>query len=208
MHAWLDWLSTLPTPLLYTAIFAAAFAENLFPPLPSDTVVALGAFVAARGHTSPIGAWFATISGCMVGAMTMFMLGRRVGVAWLSTRFPRVFPADAMVGVADRFRSHGFLTIAVSRFLPGVRAVVPPVAGAIGIGTARAAAAMALASGIWYGIVCTVAYQAGENADEIIDKLAAQQRWIGAVSLALLLLLIAYVAWRRRRASRDAASPS
>ena len=207
MHAWLDWLSALPTPLLYGAILIAAFAENLFPPLPADTIVALGAFVAARGHASPFGAWLATMIGNMAGAMTMFAIGRRVGVTWLSARLPRVFPADVMTSAAERFRSHGFFTIAVSRFLPGVRAVVPPVAGAIGMGTARSALAMALASGLWYGIVCTIAYQAGENADELIDKLAAQQRWIGVVSLVLIVAIVTVIAWKRRRAASSTVSP-
>ena len=199
MHAWLAWLSTLPAPLFYGAIMLAAFAENLFPPLPADTIVALGAFVAARGHGSPVGAWLATMVGNMAGAMSMFALGRRVGVGWLSTRFPRVFPADVMASAAKRFRAQGFVTLAVSRFLPGVRAVVPPVAGAIGIGPARAAIAMALASGLWYGIVCAVAYQAGENADVLIDRIAAQQRWIGALSVVLIVAAIGVVVWRRRR---------
>lgn len=207
MHAWLDWLAALPEPLLYGAIMVAAFAENLFPPLPADTVVALGAFVAARGSGSAFGAWAATMIGNMAGAMCMFAIGRRVGIEWLSARFPTVFPADVAARAAERFRTKGLWAIALSRFLPGVRAIVPPVAGAIRLGAARSALAMAIASGVWYGIVCVLAFQAGENADVLLDRIAAQQRWVGAGSVAVIVIGIGLFVWRRRRQRTSAGAP-
>src|SRR6187402_1006075 len=117
MHAWLEWLSTLPAPLLYAAIAVAAFAENVFPPLPADTVVALGAFVAARGNGSAFGAWAATMIGNISGAMAMFALGRRIGLQGLIARFPRWFPPEASQRVAARFRERGLVAIVISRFL-------------------------------------------------------------------------------------------
>lgn len=200
MHAWLDWLAALPAPLLYVAIAVAAFAENIFPPLPADTVVALGAFAAARGGGSAWGAWLATMLGNLGGAMAMFAMGRRVGLARLSARYPRLFPADATARVAADFRRRGLLAIAVSRFLPGVRALVPPVAGAIGMGAPRSALAMSVASGVWYGIVCVLAYRAGENADALLDRVASQQRLLGVIALVLVAVGVAVHLWRRRRA--------
>lgn len=199
MHAWLDWLSALPAPLLYGAILVAAFAENIFPPLPADTVVALGAFVAARGNGSVVGAWTATMIGNLAGAMCMFYVGRRLGIPWLSRRLPSVFPEAATQRVAAQFRERGLVAVAVSRFLPGVRAVVPPVAGAIGLAPLRAAIAMTLASGVWYAIVCVLAYGAGENADALLDRIATQQRLAAAIAGGVVLVGVAYVLWRRRR---------
>ena len=56
LHSILDWFSGLPPAALYLALAFAAGIENVFPPLPSDTVVAFGSFIAARGQASPIGA--------------------------------------------------------------------------------------------------------------------------------------------------------
>jgi membrane protein DedA with SNARE-associated domain len=202
MRAWLDWLAALPEPLLYGAILVAAFLENLFPPLPADTVVALGAFVAARGNGSVIGAWSATMVGNLAGAMCMFAVGRRVGVPWLTQHFPRVFPQASTERVAQRFRERGVLTIAISRFLPAVRAVVPPVAGAIGVPAVRAAVAMTLASGLWYGIVCWLAYGAGANADALLARIATQQRAVALVAAAVVVVGVLFWWWRRRRTQR------
>jgi membrane protein DedA with SNARE-associated domain len=199
MHAWLDWLAALPAPWLYSAIAVAAFLENVFPPLPADTIVALGAFAAARGAGSATGAWAATMIGNLGGAMCMFALGRRVGVVWLTTRFPRVFPAEATAYVAQRFRERGTLALVISRFVPGVRAVVPPVAGAMGVSAVRAAIAMSVASGAWYGVVCVLAFRAGANADQLLSAIARQQRLAGLTAVALVAILVAVVMWRRRR---------
>ena len=147
-------------------ILVAAFAENVFPPLPADTVVALGAFVAARGNGSALGAWTATMIGNIGGAMTMFALGTRHGNSRAHAAVSPVVPGrgvgargPALSRTGDRRRS------SISRFLPGLRALVPPVAGAIGMAPLRAASAMAIASGVWYGVICWLAFSAGANAE-------------------------------------------
>ncbi len=197
--SWLAWLAALPAPLLYGAIVLASFAENLFPPLPADTVVALGAFVAARAHGSVVGAWAATMVGNLAGAMCMFAVGRRVGLAWLSERFPRVFPAETTRKASERFKERGAVAVAISRFFPGIRAVVPPVAGAIGMAPLRAAIAMTIASGAWYGMVCVLAFGAGESADALLARIATQQRLFGVIAGVVVLAIALAWRWRRRR---------
>ena len=201
MLAWLDWLAALPAPLRYAALAVAAFAENVFPPLPADTVVALGAFAAARGGDSPFSVWLATMIGNVGGAMVMFALGRRLGIDWLSTRMPRLFPAEATRRVADDFRTRGVYAIVVSRFLPGIRAVVPPVAGALRVGAVGAFVAMTLASGAWYGMVCVLAFRAGANAEALLEKIATQQKLVGAIAAGVAVIALALYIRRRRQRS-------
>lgn len=198
MNDLLAWLTTLPDPLLYGAILVAAFAENVFPPLPADTVIALGAFVAARGNGTELGVWAATMVGNVGGAMLMYGLGHRYGLPWLMRRFPGVVSPTAADRFAERFKTQGMLAVVVSRFLPAVRALVPPMAGALGIGAIRAAVAMTLASGVWYGLVCLLAFRAGANADVLLARIAEQQRTIGIAAVAIVVLVMAVVWWRRR----------
>jgi len=195
----LAWLSSLPEPLLYGALILAAFAENIFPPLPADTVIALGAFVSARGNGSATGVWTATMVGNIGGAMMMYGLGHRFGLPWLMQRFPALFPAGATERVTERFKTQGLFAVIVSRFLPGVRAVVPPLAGAMSIGAVRALIAMSLASGVWYGLVCVLAFQAGENADALLERIAGQQRTVGLVAAGIVVVTVVVIWWRTRR---------
>jgi membrane protein DedA with SNARE-associated domain len=157
----LDWLGALPGPLLYLAIAVAAFAENVFPPLPADTAIALGAFVAARGDASAIGAWGATMIGNLGGALLMYLLGRRLGAPWLARKLPILGGPEAAERVRRQYARHGLWALSVSRFIPAVRAVVPPLAGALGVGLGRAMLAMSLASALWYGLITWFAFTLG-----------------------------------------------
>jgi membrane protein DedA with SNARE-associated domain len=199
----LDWLGALPAPLLYLVIAVAAFAENVFPPLPADTAIALGAFVAARGEGSAIGAWAATMIGNLGGALLMFVLGRRLGAQWLKRKLPILGGPEGAARVEAQYRKHGVWALAVSRFIPAVRAVVPPLAGALRVGMVRAMIAMSLASAVWYGLVTWLAFSLGANAEALLAAVGNSQRVAAGVAVAIVV--IAIVVWRFSRGrSRDA----
>ena len=72
-------LERLPTGPLYALIALLAAVENIFPPVPADVSVALGAFLAGRGHMN---AWlvFALAWVANVGsAAGVYALARRHG---------------------------------------------------------------------------------------------------------------------------------
>lgn len=192
-----DWLLALPPALLLPAMGVLAVLENVFPPIPADVLIALGAFIAARTGSSPMPAFLVVLTGNVLGAMAVYAVGRRFGAAWTEERFHLRHKADADVALRAWYTRCGLLALAVGRFIPGVRALVAPFAGALRASVAGTAAAITLASGVWYGIVTWLAFRAGSNWEELVrtvgrlGKVAA----IGAVLLAVVLIL----AWRSRR---------
>jgi membrane protein DedA with SNARE-associated domain len=48
--------------------------------------------------------------------------------------------------------------------------------------------------------VCWLAFRAGANADVLLDRIAAQQRTVGIVALAVVIVA-ALVYWLKRRRS-------
>jgi membrane protein DedA with SNARE-associated domain len=193
----LEWLGALPAPLLYLAIAAAAFAENVFPPLPADTAIAVGAFVAARGDASAVGAWAATMIGNLGGALLMYLLGRRLGAPGLARRLPLLGGPEAAERVRRQYARHGLWALSVSRFIPAVRAVVPPLAGALGVGLGRAMLAMSLASALWYGLITWFAFTLGENVEALMAAVSQSQRWLAGVALAIVAAAL-LIWWVRR----------
>jgi membrane protein DedA with SNARE-associated domain len=95
---------------------------------------------------------------------------------------------------------YGLWALCLSRFLPGVRALVPPFAGALRISPTRTAVAMGVASGIWYGAITYLAYTVGARWELLAARVGAVGRWSGIAAAALAA--IALVVWlvRRRRA--------
>ena len=196
MDQLLEFLRGLNPLALYAVACVAAAAENVFPPLPSDVVVAFAAFLAAQGRGSALGAFLAVLVGNVAGAMFMYRVGAKFGAERVLRRFGAAGPQEAKLRAW--YARYGVGAIAVSRFLPGVRAIVPPVAGALRVGAVRAAVAMAIPSGIWYAAITYFAFTAGGNFDALRARMAAGQKWL-AIAAGVLVLAGLIVWWLRRR---------
>ena len=198
----LGWLTGLPPLALYLALAAAAAVENIFPPLPADTIVAFGAFLAARGDATPAGTFLATWIGNVGGAMLVYSAARWFGAEWLERRLKRFGGAAREEKLMAMYQERGLIALFLSRFLPGVRALVPPLAGALRVPAPRVATVIAIASAIWYGTVTWVAYRVGADWDALRARIGELSR--GTAIVAASVVAIALVVWfvrRRRRAA-------
>ena len=200
MDALLDWLRDLPTAALYATLALASAVENVFPPVPADTVVAFGSFLAARGKGSLVGSFLATWLGNIAGASAMFWVGRKYGTGFLKRRgFGDSKKAEGKMKAM--YGKYGYGAFFLSRFVPGVRAVVPPFAGAAGVPFIPAMTVMAIASGIWYGILTWLAFRVGANWNAFADQIGDVGRIVAIVAGGLLL--IGGIIWfvRRKRSA-------
>ena len=198
MQPFFDWLAGLPPYALYAALAGAAAIENFFPPFPADTVVAFGSFLAARGQGSLAGSLLATWLGNVAGAMAVYALGRRYGSSWLASRFGG---AAAEARVRALYGRYGVSALALSRFVPGVRAIVAPLAGALRVPAYQAAAAIGVASAIWYGGLAYLAYRLGSDWEALQRAMTAAGRSAAVVAAALALIAVGvWIVRRRRRA--------
>ncbi|HET9012936.1 MAG TPA: DedA family protein [Gemmatimonadaceae bacterium] len=197
----LQWLAGLPSVVLYLSLAAFAALENVFPPLPTDTVVAFGTWLAARGQGSALMAFACTWLGNVVGAAAMYEVGRRHGSAWMRRRFPRLADARGEARLRALYERYGIAALVVSRFIPGVRALVPPFAGALRVPAVPAIAAMAVASLVWYGLISWLAWRAGSDWDAVTALIARSGRIITVVASAIALI-VALVWYRHQRQAR------
>jgi membrane protein DedA with SNARE-associated domain len=194
------WLAGLPPAELYGVIALLAGLENIVPPVPADTAVALGAFLAARGAPlHPWGVYAATLVPNVVTAAGMYALARTAGRAFGGTPLGRRFFADRTMRAVHRlYRRYHFWGIFVSRFLPGYRAVVVPFAGALRLPAHKALPPVVLASALWYGVVCLVAYRLGSNWDAVRHAIAGISSALG-LAAAVVTAALAWLLWRHRR---------
>lgn len=202
MDAVLRWLTALPPLALYAALAVAGATENFFPVLPADTVVAFGSFLAAREHAAVLGAFLATWAGNVAGAMTVFGIAHRYAGPGLQRRLARYGSASRQRRLESLYRRHGLWALFVSRFLPGVRALVPPFAGAMRTPALPVAVVISVASAIWYGLITWAAYRVGANWDTLRERVGQLSRGTALVAavLAAAGLIAAWAASRRRRA--------
>lgn len=194
----LRWMTGLPQAVVYLVVGVFAAVENVFPPVPADVIALFGGFLAGHGAASP---WvvFGVVWGANVlGAMFVYWVGRRYGARFFATRWGRYVLRPHQIDRLDHFyRCHGIKVIFVSRFLPMFRAVVPAFAGMSGIGWGRAAVPIAVASGLWYGLVVYLGATAGRNWEQIRAALESAGRWVYLLALLLLLPLVRWW-WKTR----------
>jgi membrane protein DedA with SNARE-associated domain len=198
----LNWLGSLPSAALYVILALVAATENFIPPIPADVIVAFGSFLAARSHRSPVPTISAVVIGNVGGALGMFALGRRYGADWIRRRLRRVMGEGAEQRVQHMYDQYGLPALFLSRFLPGVRAVVPPLAGAMRVPPAGAIAAIAVASTIWYTALALLAYRLGSQWDRVVAAVKRFESGAAIVAGAVVVLAIAvwFVMRRQRRA--------
>jgi membrane protein DedA with SNARE-associated domain len=196
----LAWLGTAPVPLAYAALIALSALENVFPPVPADVAVALGAFFAQRTGRSTlllgILCWLANTAS----SAGMYALARVRGPAFFATGFgSKLLPPAVLRALHDAYERHGVAGIFFSRFLPGVRAGVTPFAGVVGLSAWRTLVPAATASGIWYAALVGIASALGldwPSVRALLDRASSLLALLAAVAT------LAIVVWLVRRARR------
>ena len=202
VDAVINWLSELPIGALYVAIGVISAVENIFPPFPADAAVAFGSFLAARGDASPYSTFLVSWVGNFLGAALMYYVGRRYGSSAFMTRLERWAGAGAEQRLMKLYGRYGLPALFISRFLPAVRALVPPFAGAMRLPALPVALAVATASGIWFAFITFVAFRAGSNWEVLYATIVRYGKMIGFSAAGLVVLVggILYVVNRRRKA--------
>lgn len=195
----------LPPAAVYTVIGALAAAENVFPPVPADTAVAIGAFLSTAGTVSALNVFLITWVANVATATSVYVAGRTVGRSFFRGRLGRRLMHPRRLARLEALYGHyGSWGIFFSRFIPGVRGVVPPFAGVAQLRFWRAVPAMALASGIWYGALTFFAATLVTKLDDVAVLVSHLNRVALAAALAVIAV-VAVAVWRRRARLRSSA---
>jgi membrane protein DedA with SNARE-associated domain/uncharacterized tellurite resistance protein B-like protein len=189
---------------VYAVLGLLAAVENVVPPVPSDAAVALGAFLSHRGVTTFAGVFLVTWVSNLVGAASVYFVARRYGRRLFASPTGRRLLAPRSLAVIEReYLRFGIVGIFISRFLPGIRAVVPPFAGLVGLGAVRTLGPMGLASAIWYGGLTTVGAIIGSEWERISALISSVNRTLFIVTVVLAVAAGVWYLVRRRQRGRE-----
>jgi membrane protein DedA with SNARE-associated domain len=200
-----DWVLAVIAAGGLAGVAALMFAENLFPPIPSEVILPLAGYAAARGDLPLAGVILAATLGAVAGASVWKAAGRRIPEAGLRSWVDRHGRWLALeVRDLDRakafFQRWGGLAVFLGRLAPGIRTLISLPAGILRMPWARFLAWTTAGTFLWT-LALTLA---GVALASRHDQVAA---WLDPVTEILLGLLLAAYLWRvfRRSRRRDAA---
>ena len=166
--------------------------ETVIPPIPSEIVLPFAGFSASRGDINVVLAWIAATIGSLIGAWTLYGVGRLVTYERIhelaGARWFILFGQSDLERGKRVFDAHGGTIVLVGRCIPLVRSIVSVPAGMEKMSPARFTAMTTVGSGIWNVVFITLGYELGSRWERV-------EGWIQPASYAVVALLVAVLAW-------------
>jgi membrane protein DedA with SNARE-associated domain len=206
---WLDcflaFLDSLPDAFLYLLLGVSAFVENVFPPIPGDTITAFGAFLVGTERLSFMGVYVATLAGSLAGFMSLFGVGRLLGRRFFMERDYRFFRAHDICRAEKWFEKYGYLLVLLNRFFPGIRSVISIAGGISHLKAPRVAVLALISAGVWNLIWIVIGYSIGNNWETVREKMATiMMNYNIAILVMFGIVTVGFFLnrWKKRRSIR------
>jgi len=176
----------------YLGVAALMFLENLFPPIPSELIMPLAGFAAARGDLSLAGVVAAGTAGSVVGALPWYYAGAFLGMdrlRRLASRHGRwlTLSPDDVQHAAEWFARHGTKAVLIGRLIPGVRTLISVPAGIAGMPLLPFILWSTLGSLVWAGLLALAGLWLEQQYDQVARYLDPLSKLIFGLVVAIYL---------------------
>ncbi|HEY9739549.1 MAG TPA: DedA family protein [Coleofasciculaceae cyanobacterium] len=189
------------TSMGYVGIALLMFAENLFPPIPSELIMPLAGFTVAQGKMNLVLAVVAGLVGTMLGALPWYYAGKLLGEERLKSLADKygkwITLSSRDIDKADNwFDRHGAKAVLFCRLVPGVRTLISLPAGLSEMSLVPFLIYSTIGSALWIFALTYAGYLLGDNYDRVDE-------YLGPVSkIVLVILLIWFALWVGKRMMR------
>ena len=189
-----DWITNLIDSMGAFGVALLMFLENVFPPIPSELIMPLAGFNAARDTMSLPLVILAGSAGSLAGAYLWYWIGRRIGferLCHLSQRHGRwlsVSP-DEFDRANGWFDRHGGSAVLFGRVIPTVRTFISVPAGVRRMSRGWFLGLSALGTVAWTSVLTLAGYWL-EGGYEAVSA------WLNPLSTVVVLALVGTYLWR------------
>lgn len=178
----------------YIGVFVLMLLENIFPPIPSELIMPLAGFVAARGDLNFVAVILVGTAGSVVGALPWYYAGAKLGQDrmkrlarrwghWLTLSPEDVDKAGAWFG------RHGKSAVFVGRLVPAVRTLISVPAGIVGMPMTLFLIYSTLGSLIWTALLALAGFLLESQYEKV-------QAYLNPVSTGIVVLMVLYYLYR------------
>ncbi len=178
----------------YSGVFLLMLAENVVPPIPSELIMPLAGFTAARGQLNFFLVILAGTAGSLLGAVFWYYVGKRLGLKRLKHlaarhgRWVTLCPED-VDRADDWFGRHGASAVFFGRLVPTVRTLISVPAGIAGMPLPSFLAWSSLGTGLWTTLLAGAGYLLQSQYERVAD-------YLNPVSTAVVILVVGWYLYR------------
>jgi membrane protein DedA with SNARE-associated domain len=193
LDAFMNYIASLNSGWFYLALFVSAYVENIFPPVPGDTVTVFAAYLVGRSQERFLGVFIFTSMGSIAGFMTYYALGRLIHPEYFQRKNFRFFPASNFKTAENWFKRYGYWIVLLNRFLSGIRSVISIVCGIYRLPWLHVLILTSIGCFVWNGLLIWAGYLLGSNW-RMIEAIMQQYS-----KILLCLLILACGIWLIRK---------
>ena len=189
-----EWVTGLVERTGYLGIALLMLAENVFPPIPSELIMPLAGFTAARGDLNLVLVVLAGTVGSLLGAVFWYYVGLWVGCArlkrWTAAhgRWLTIAPEE-VDQAAEWFRGRGAWAVFIGRLIPAVRTLISVPAGISGMPLGPFLLCSGLGTVVWSGLLAGAGYL-------LEDRYNAVSGYVNPASNVIMGVMLLYYVYR------------
>lgn len=189
-----DWITGFVESAGYLGIALLMLIENVFPPIPSELIMPMAGFSAARGELSIVLVIVAGIVGSVLGAVFWYFVGKWIGVErlkGLSRRHGRwlTLSPDDIEKAESWFARYGGVAVLIGRLVPAVRTLISVPAGIAAMPFGRFLLFSTFGTAVWTAFLALAGYFLAERYEAV-------ESYLNPVSNAVLGGLVLWYAYR------------
>lgn len=185
----IDTITALMGTLGYVGLFVLMALDSMPTPVPSEAVAPFASYLAYQGVFDVWTVLFVSILGSLAGSLLSYYVGLKGGRPLVLRYGKYLFVHDSHLDRAERFfQKHGPKTILISRFIPGVRALISLPAGAARMDVKKFTLYTLVGAAAWDAILVYAGLRLGENWNVL-------EAYIGPIDTAVIIGIVSFIVW-------------
>jgi len=194
----LEFFGNVDKVYIYFILFFCCYFENIFPPIPGDTVVVIGAYFVGIGFLKFNFTYLVMSLGSVFGFMTIYYVGIIFKERIINKRSNESKFFKRMVSIENWFSKYGYKIILFNRFLSGARTLIALTAGISKMNSKKVFILALFSIILWNGILIYSGYLVGENWGILVEYLNKYNLSVIIILITTFLIYFAVRGCRKR----------
>jgi membrane protein DedA with SNARE-associated domain len=189
-----DWIVKLIEDAGYLGIAFLMFVETVFPPVPSEVIMPVSGLIAAKGTLNIWGVIASGTAGAMLGNYFWYFAARVITIERFKPLIQRwgrflTLDWDEIEKAEKLFGTQGWAIVFFGRMLPTLRSLISIPAGLLHMRLSTFIFWSTLGTAGWTAVLGLSGYILQRQYEQAIE-------YIGPVSIAVMVVIIAAYFWR------------